>query len=425
VANDEQEERTMRVSRIAAAGLVVLLACVSRAATLEVGAGKAFARIEEAVGKAAAGDEIVVYPAADGAEGVYRKAAVLVRTPRLTLRAADAKGFVQIDGTGFDYSGSGHVPRAIFQFDPAAKGCVLEGFELSGAHNGSFNGAGVRINQANDVVIRRCKIHDNDMGIMSNGSVAAGSGAGQLIEGCTITDNGTTKDPGYNHNLYLGGTSVTVRGCEIARSITGHNLKSRAHLNVIEYNYIHDSANRELDLVDEKGNTDAPGSDTILLGNFIVKRTGMDGNKTVIHFGQDGGHDHVGAIFLIHNTIVTPYVSPVLDIDAAGVAAHFINNVVSDAGAHQAGVLAAAHKGATLEKVDGQGNVLARAFAAGAGGVKGGDLAPVHVIELDRKLDDPMRLMEFKGVGEVVPRVKIEAGAGDYRALAARPKGQG
>ena len=75
-----------------------------------------------------------------------------------------------------------------------------------------------------------------------------------------IEKNGDLKEPGQNHNLYLGGTSVTVRGCEIASSLTGHNLKSRAHQNWIEYNFIHDSANRELDLVDGEGNTDAPNS---------------------------------------------------------------------------------------------------------------------------------------------------------------------
>ena len=129
-------------------------------------------------------------------------------------------------------------PRAIIQFNKGADGCVLEGFELSGAHNESFNGAGVRINQANDVTIRDCAIHDNDMGIMSNGDGTDATGKNQLIESCLIYSNGNAKHSGYNHNLYLGGTSVRIVACEIHSSLTGHNLKSRAHLTIVLNCYI-------------------------------------------------------------------------------------------------------------------------------------------------------------------------------------------
>ena len=166
----------------------------------------------------------------------------------------------------------------------------------------------------------------NDMGIMSNGQVKAGTGARQLIEGCAISKNGDAADPGYNHNLYLGGTSVTVRACDISASLTGHNLKSRAHQNWIEYNFIHDSANRELDLVDEAANTDQADSDTLLLGNVIRKSPAMTGNKTVIHFGQDGKADHTGTLTLVHNTITTPYQSPVVDLSSPGARLALFNN---------------------------------------------------------------------------------------------------
>ena len=55
------------------------------------------------------------------------------------------------------------------QFDPAARGAVDS--SNSGAHNASHNGAGVRINQANDILVTHCEIHDNDMGVMSNGKL--------------------------------------------------------------------------------------------------------------------------------------------------------------------------------------------------------------------------------------------------------------
>ena len=342
---------------IAAAGVWLSLVGATLAATLEVGDGKAYQHIEKALAAARPGDEIVVYPNPDGS--AYRQPALLVRTPHLTIRAADPQKPVELDGDGFLYSGRGSVPRAIIQFDPEASGCVLDGFRLVHARNESHNGAGVRINQANDVTIRNCEIRDNDMGVMSNGEASKQTAARQRIEKCKITDNGTTKDPGYNHNLYLGGTSVTVRECEIARSVTGHNLKSRAHLNFIVKNKIHDSCNRELDLVDAEGTTDIADSHSFLIENTIVKDPKCSGNKAVIHFGRDGNAAHNGTIWLIGNTIRTPFLSPVVEV-SSGDGVVFIDNRIDDGGADQIGLLA--HLRQSSMKAWGSGNTIPARF---------------------------------------------------------------
>lgn len=283
-----------------------------RAETLEVGEGKTFTRIEDALAKAEPGDEIIVHPYSDGS--AYMKPALLVRVPKLLIRATDPEKPVVLDGSGFVYSGVGTVPRAIIQFEPGADDCTIEGLSFTNARNESFNGAGIRINEANGITIRNCIFKNNDMGIMSNGVVSKRTGADQLIENCTISENGTEKDPGYNHNLYLGGTSVTVRNCTIERSLTGHNVKSRAHSNLFVDNIVRYSANREFDLVDAKGNTDVPGSDAYLIGNVITKAPDCKGNRTVIHFGKDGNSAHDGTIWLMFNTISTPFGSSVLDL---------------------------------------------------------------------------------------------------------------
>ena len=352
------------LGRLAAAVLfgVSLVSATGSAATLEVGPGKPFARIEDANARAQAGDVILVYPRADGQP--YQQTAVFVRQARLTFRGVPAAGerWVKIDGSGFDYSGRGSTPRAIFQFNAGTDHCVLEGFELTGAHNGSHNGAGVRINQANHVTVRNCSIHGNDMGIMSNGDGSLERGVNQLIEFCQIHHNGAPADPGYNHNLYLGGTSVTMRACEVHSSLTGHNYKSRAHFNRVEYCYLYHSANREFDLVDA-ADTARPGSHTVLLGNIIVKDPECRGNRSVIHFGQDGGRDHDGTLHLRFNTVVTPFMSPVVELSAPGAKAELIGNIVWDAGQRQNGQrLIAVRAGARLENASGGYNRLAGLF---------------------------------------------------------------
>lgn len=346
------------------AGSVVGFWQPALAATLQVGPGKPFARIEDANAKAKPGDVILVSPRENDLP--YEKVGVYVREPNLTFRAAPVRGTnrVKISGKGFDHSGRGSIPRAIFQFNRGADHCVLEGFELFGAHNESHNGAGVRINQANHVTIRNCNIHHNDMGIMSNGDGRPTTAVNQRIENCSIHHNGDFSRPGFNHNLYLGGASVTLSGCDIHHSLTGHNVKSRAHHTRVEYCYVHDSANREFDLVDHL-DTVRPDSHAVLIGNCIVKDPHCEGNRGVIHFGQDGGGEHNGTLHLVHNTIVTPFISPVIALSARNAKAHLVGNLICDAAAGQHNQkIAHVRHGASLQNITGQHNWFSGGFSA-------------------------------------------------------------
>ena len=350
-----------------AAGTIVAslltFALGAHAAELTVGPGKQFARIEPAMAKAKAGDTILVWPLPEGK--AYDRVTLYVMTPKLTIKAMPLKpgDRVPLSGKGFDYSGRGKVPRAIVQFNPGADGCVLEGFLLAGAHNNSHNGAGVRINKANDITIRRCEISGNDMGVMSSGDGTFKTAADQLIEGCLIHSNGDPTEPGQNHNLYLGGMSATLCGCEVHSSLTGHNIKSRAHLTKVLWCYVHDSANRELDLVDAQGDTTYAHSDALIVGNIIVKSPRCQ-NHGVINFGQDGRHEHDGTIYLINNTILTPFITPVLTLSAAKGGAVIQNNIFWDASSGQHGQKLVDAKGD--QTVSGQCNWLSAGFSGPA-----------------------------------------------------------
>jgi hypothetical protein len=332
------------------------------AKTLEVGDGKPYSRIEDANAAAQPGDVILVHPLER--DRPYEMTAVFVQKKNLVFRAVPAKGNtrVRVSGKGFDYNGSGSTPRAIFQFNRGADDCILEGFELFGAHNESHNGAGVRINQANRTTLRNCSIHDSDMGVMSNGDGTSNTAADQRIERCEIHHNGDPAEPGQNHNLYLGGTSVTLSFCEIFSSLTGHNVKSRAHQIRVQYCFIHDSANRELDLVDAS-DTAKPESHALLLGNIIVKDPKCEGNRDVIHFGQDGGKGRDGTLYLYFNTIVTPFVAPVVDLSAPKAKAELFGNLISSGSAKQSGQqVASVRGGAEMRNLLGSENFFAGGF---------------------------------------------------------------
>ncbi len=287
----------------------IFFAVTIRCSSLEVGPGKPFARIEAAVAVASTGDTILVYPDPSG----YPGTAVRIQTHSITIRGVGNQP-VPVRGTGFDYSGSGSVPRAIIQVEPTGSGAKVENLNLSDAHNQAFNGAGVRIQAANDVTISDCIIHGNDMGIMSNGQDNnPTAGSNQRIEYCLIERNGNLSDPGFNHNLYLGGTSAYLSHCEVRNSLTGHNVKSRTHFLQVEASYIHDSANREFDLP-EAWDTVRPNSNAVLIGNRIVKDPNCQGNRGVMFFGKESGTRN-GNLYLFCNTVATPFSSPVMLIN--------------------------------------------------------------------------------------------------------------
>ena len=338
----------------------------SGATIFEVGSGKAYTRIEDAYEFSHPGDTIRIFCLPNGR--AYEKVAInLDRANIRFVGVPNAEGQLpRISGKGFDYSGVGRVPRAVFQFNPQTDKCRVSRLEIFGAHNDSHNGAAIRINEANHITVMECDIHENDMGIMSNGDYAKMSGAEQRIERSHIHHNGDASDPGFNHNLYLGGTSAFVLGCEIDHSLTGHNFKSRAHYNRLEGCYLHDSANRECDFVDDAKTTLSQNSHSLLLNCILVKAKESMGNRDVIHFGQDGNNAHNGALFLVQNTIITPYVSPVVTLSTRGSSLQIHNNIVYDGGGFQNGqVLVAVSNGAALSQVRGSHNWLSAGYTVG------------------------------------------------------------
>jgi hypothetical protein len=342
------------------------------AQALTVGEGKTYATVEDAYAAAPAsgGATILIYPQAGKVP--YSQPHLQVYKPGIIFWGIPSPPDLQVtlDGTGYNYTGAGAVPRAIFQFNPGADGCTVRGLNLFGAHNDTFNGAGVRINQANHVSVIDCTISNCDMGMMSNGdaSAAVPTGADQWVAYCAVYSNGNLSDPGYNHNFYLGGTSVTLHACEVYGSLTGHNVKSRAHFNRIEYCYVHDSANREFDLVDGVQDTVPADSNSVLLGNVIVKDPAVPGNRNVIHFGQDGGNDHNGILFLVNNTIVTPFASPVVILSDASCRAILINNVIVNK-EQAAPSLVDVANGASLSDASGSNNWLSKGYSIAGTGI--------------------------------------------------------
>ncbi|MEP6859156.1 MAG: hypothetical protein ABJE66_00950 [Deltaproteobacteria bacterium] len=203
------------------------------------------------------------------------------------------------DATGVDLSGSGSVPRAIFQWTNASYWQVSH-LELTKAANASKNGAGFRLTAgAHDVTFSDMSIHDNQDGAQSDGVSVI------TIENSDIYANGA--NDGQSHNLYLQGEVVRLIGNHIHDSHGGQNIKLRTRCIEIIGNYVENAGNYEVDLI-QSANTAMPNANAVLIGNVFVRATSADNNSQTILFGTDNPADangsRNGALYAIGNTFV-------------------------------------------------------------------------------------------------------------------------
>jgi hypothetical protein len=187
-------------------------------------------------------------------------------------------------------------PRAVFQVE--ADYITLENLEFRNARNGN-NGAGIRVTSGNNATVRNCRITFCDMGIMCDNN------SNLVVEASEIASNGTSLYDGYSHNFYLGGNSATIRFCYIHDSLYGQNFKTRGHYTELLYNYIADSQDGEVGLVDA-AETAATNSHAVMIGNIVISKPRLSGYNSgrFVQFGQDSGGQHNGTLFAFNNTFI-------------------------------------------------------------------------------------------------------------------------
>ncbi len=272
-------------SFLLASALVLSVPGVASAATLEVGAGKTYAKPCDAIAAAAAGDTIAISP------GTYTDSCAVTKA-NLTIKGVGGRPKIDLSGTDHPANYKG-----IYVID--ADDVTLENLELTGANiscgNGA-NGAGVRI-EAKNTTIRGCYIHDNQNGILGGMGVTTieytefarnGLGPGCTCGGCT-------------HNLYVGqGGGKLVFRHNYSHSIAtdGHLLKSRFDEVEISYNRFsgedgHDSYSIDL----------PNGGLAIVVGNLVEKGS-APGNYTLLNWGEEGVTKSDKRVFVVNNTFV-------------------------------------------------------------------------------------------------------------------------
>ncbi len=179
-------------------------------ATLNVGAGQAYATLSAAVGASRDGDVIAVQA------GTYVNDFATISTDITIVGVGGMANFV---ATVAPPNGKGIL---VTQSD-----VTIQNLSFSGAAVADGNGAGIRYEGGNLVIIDSY-FHDNQDGLLANN---APNGTIHIV-GSEFASNGA--GDGYSHNLYVGNiASLVIDDSYFHDASVGHQIKSRAQSTTI------------------------------------------------------------------------------------------------------------------------------------------------------------------------------------------------
>ncbi len=259
--------------------LSIALPLSMQATVWQVGPGQAYTLPSQVSVLVADGDTV------DMAAGVYASDVARWQADDLLLRGVG--GFAHLESNGQSWGG-----KAIWVIQ--GNNNVVEWIAFSECAVPDQNGAGIRL-EGLGLTVRHCWFHHNENGILG-GEYHPST---VRIEHCEFGYNG--HGDGYSHNLYIGNIDTLVFRYNYAHHAhIGHELKSRARVNVIEYNRIGNEADgdasREIDLPN--------GGQAYLIGN-VVQQGPQGENSNLVGFGMEGlSNPGPQQLYAINNTLV-------------------------------------------------------------------------------------------------------------------------
>ena len=221
----------------------------------------------------------------DIAAGTYPSDVARWQANDLLLRGVG--GMAHLESNGLSWGG-----KAIWVIQ--GNNTIVEHIEFSECQVPDHNGAGIRL-EGLDLTVRHCHFHNNENGILC-GEYHPST---VRIEHSEFGHHGY--GDGYSHNLYIGNIdSLIFRFNYSHHADVGHELKSRAWVNVIEYNRISNeadgTASREIDLPN--------GGQAYLIGNVIQQGLQSE-NSNIVGFGSEGlNNPGPHELYAINNTLV-------------------------------------------------------------------------------------------------------------------------
>lgn len=248
------------------------------------------------------------------AAGVYAGDVARWQADDLVLRGVG--GMAHLESNGLSWG-----DKAIWVIQ--GNNCTVEWIEFSECQVPDHNGAGIRL-EGLGLTVRNCHFHHNENGILC-GEYHPST---VRIEYTEFGHHGY--GDGYSHNLYIGNIdSLIFRFNYSHHADVGHELKSRAWVNVIEYNRFSNEANgtasREIDLPN--------GGQAYLIGN-VVQQGLQSENSNMVGFGMEGlNNPGPHELYAINNTLVNERANGTFFQAPANAFFKAYNNVLAGGGA--------------------------------------------------------------------------------------------
>lgn len=274
------------------ASALLAIAGQAHAATLSVGPGKTFVAPCAAFAAAKDGDTIEIV-----GDWTYNGDVCAIARSNLTIRGV--QGRPVIDAAGRNHAGKG-------TWLVTGNNITIENVEMLNAKVPDGNGAALRLEGTN-FTLHQAFIHDNENGILSN----ANRNSNIVIEHSEFGHNG--HGDGQTHNLYIGAAkSLTFRYNYSHDAVIGHNLKSRAMVNMIAYNRFSSTP------PGKTGSTasgkpsyeiDLPNAGTSYVIGNVIEQPAVNDNSTLLAYGEEGATNPGQDLYVINNTFLNDFTS--------------------------------------------------------------------------------------------------------------------
>jgi Tryptophan-rich Synechocystis species C-terminal domain/Calx-beta domain len=244
-------------------------------ATLNVGAGQAYATLSAAVAASRDGDVINVQA------GTYVNDFATISTDITIVGVGGMANFV---ATVAPPNGKGIL---VTQGD-----VTIQNLSFSGAAVGDGNGAGIRYESGNLVVIDSY-FHDNQMNLLGTGV-----GAGTIrIVGSEFA-NTLAGSNGLRHNFYVNNiASLVIDDSYFHDAYDGHQIKSRAQSTTITNSRIYDGTGAG------SYSIDLPNGGVGVIRNNVIEQGPHSDNPFIIAYGEESAA-YAGSSLLIEDNVV-------------------------------------------------------------------------------------------------------------------------
>lgn len=169
----------------------------------------------------------------------------------------------------------------------------ISNIDFIGARSVSRNGAGIRLEGTN-LLVENCAFRENENGILAGPN----SDSSIVINNTEFGHNGF--GDGYSHNLYVGALKkLTITKSYFHHARVGHQIKSRAAVNVIQGNRIEDGVGGKSSYL-----IDLPSGGVALIADNLLHQGVSAQNSTMIAYGAEDIIHHDNSIEVRRNRFI-------------------------------------------------------------------------------------------------------------------------